>query len=311
MVKSPRKKTQRLLVPVDGSDRSMNTVRSIAKFAPFHSMEVVLFHVFNKVPECYYDLSREPKSIRTAPQVRAWEREYKKSMVESMQTARGILYKAGFPESAVEVCIRNRKKGIARDIIREAGNGYDAVVTRRRGMGAMPQVVMGSIATKLVENLTFIPVLVMGRKPVNNRILIGVDGSENALQAVEFVGKTVAGHPVSLGLFHASRGFSPFVSGNEVVENCPDSDRETVASIFRSAQARLLKCGIPEDAVQTKAVTGVVSRAGAIAEEAGRGEYSTIVMGRKGVSRIRDFFMGRVSTKVLHAARNHSVWVVT
>jgi nucleotide-binding universal stress UspA family protein len=45
-----------------------------------------------------------------------------------------------------------QKKGIARDIIREARNGYDAVVTRRRGMTGLRSIVLGSVATKLVEN---------------------------------------------------------------------------------------------------------------------------------------------------------------
>lgn len=306
-----RKINRRILVPLDGSERSLDTVRSIGKFPPFRGMEVVLYHVFSAVPECYYDLSREPKSVRTVPQVRAWEREQKKRMVQAMEDARHVLRKAGFPDRSVELCIRNRKKGVARDILKEAEKGYAAVVVRRRGMGAVPQIVMGSVATKLVENLTFLPVLVMGRQPVNLRVLAGVDGSENALRAVDFLGRTVAGHPVAVEIFHAVRRFDPFGSGKEGPETCPDGTPDSAAAVVGTAKQRLVDAGVPEKAVQTKVVTGVRSRAAAIAEEAARGDYATIVVGRKGVSRVRNFFMGRVSTKILQAARKHSVWVVT
>jgi hypothetical protein len=47
MKKKPQRK---LLVPVDGSDRSINTVKYISKFEPFRRMRVILFHVFSKVP---------------------------------------------------------------------------------------------------------------------------------------------------------------------------------------------------------------------------------------------------------------------
>jgi hypothetical protein len=44
--------------------------------------------------------------------------------------------------------------------------------------------------------------------------------------------------------------------------------------------------------------------------EARMGDYRTIVVGRKGQSRLRQFFMGRVSKKVVYMARGLAVWVV-
>ncbi|MGD8725614.1 MAG: universal stress protein, partial [Desulfobacterales bacterium] len=145
----------RLLVPIDGSDRSMNTVRYIAKFEPFHRMHLVLFHVFSKVPEGFWDLGTDPRSSTTVSEVRAWELQQRENITQSMDIAGQLLVKSGFPSNSVEVKIQNRKKGFARDIIREAQNGYYAVVTRRRGMTGMRGIVLGSVATKLVEKLSF------------------------------------------------------------------------------------------------------------------------------------------------------------
>ncbi len=58
-------------------------------------------------------------------------------------------------------------------------------------------------------------------------------------------------------------------------------------------------------------ITGVSSRAGAIVEEAKRGGCGTIVMGRRGLSKVEEFFMGRVSNKVINLARDMAVWLVS
>jgi hypothetical protein len=68
MGKRPQPK---LLVPVDGSDRSLKTVRYISKIDPFRRMRIVLFHVFSKVPEGFWDLETDPRSTSTVKEVRA------------------------------------------------------------------------------------------------------------------------------------------------------------------------------------------------------------------------------------------------
>jgi hypothetical protein len=45
-------------------------------------------------------------------------------------------------------------------------------------------------------------------------------------------------------------------------------------------------------------------------EEATKGGYGTIVVGRRGVSKVYEFLMGRVSNKVIQMAKDQAVWVV-
>jgi hypothetical protein len=40
------------------------------------------------------------------------------------------------------------------------------------------------------------------------------------------------------------------------------------------------------------------------------GRYGCVVGGRRGLSEVLDFFMGRVSNKVVHMAEKQAVWVV-
>ena len=63
--------------------------------------------------------------------------------------------------------------------------------------------------------------------------------------------------------------------------------------------------------MKTKLVTGARSRASGIIEEAEEGGYGTIVVGRRGMSGVEEFFMGSVSNKVLHLAKEMAVWIVS
>ena len=52
-----------------------------------------------------------------------------------------------------------------------------------------------------------------------------------------------------------------------------------------------------------KIITGVYSRAKAIVEEARLGNYGTIVVGRRGLSKVQEFFIGRGSNQVIQLAK--------
>jgi nucleotide-binding universal stress UspA family protein len=82
-------------------------------------------------------------------------------------------------------------------------------------------------------------------------------------------------------------------------------------SVFAEASTRLEKAGLSRGQITTRLAKGVRSRAGAIIEEALKGGYGTIVVGRRGISYVEEFSMGRVSNKIIHLAKELAVWVVS
>jgi nucleotide-binding universal stress UspA family protein len=76
------------------------------------------------------------------------------------------------------------------------------------------------------------------------------------------------------------------------------------------ARQRLIAGGFNHNQISEPIITGVFSRAAAIAKLAKAEGFSTIVVGRRGVSRPRSFVIGRVSNKLIHMARKLSVWVI-
>jgi nucleotide-binding universal stress UspA family protein len=295
---------KRLLLAVDGSDRALQTVTSVGQEAAFKGWKIVLFHVFNRIPESFYDLEREPKSVKVVRQVRAWEAQRRESIRLHMDTARQMLLEAGHIEPAVEIKIQDRRKGIARGIMAEAGRGYDALLIRRRGGSQLKEMIVGSVTQKLLHQIEALPLLIAGRRPVNRKVLIGVDGSPGAYRAVQFVGEMAGARTdYQVRLLHVIRGAA---AGMEILLEGGFAD---AGEIFDKSIQILTAAGVDPAQVSTKTIKDVRSRAGAIIEHAGSG-WNTIVVGRRGVSDVGIFHMGRVSHKIVFAGRKETVWIV-
>ena len=303
----------KLLVLVDGSDRSINTVRYVARNHAFHSTVIVLFHVLSAIPECYRDMEMEIKDKKTATQSAAWGMNEEKIINNYMLQAKQLLMKSGVAEEFIEIKVRNQKAGIARDIIREARSGYAAVVARRRGVGALRGLVLGSVAAKLIEKIDFLPLILVGKRESGNTILLGFDGSEDAIKAVDFVGATLGAFDYKVKLLYVVR--SNREPGHKKKSIFPYRDffrvvADDIKPSFQEAAQRLVSWGFSATDISTKVLTGKMSCAKTIVDYAREHNFGTIVMGRKGRNRAQDFFIGRVTNKVIHMARSRSVWII-
>ncbi len=67
------KYVNKILVALDGSERAFRTIDYLCNFKPFRKKELVLHNVITRVPECYYDLKKEPFTNKVTSQVHAWK----------------------------------------------------------------------------------------------------------------------------------------------------------------------------------------------------------------------------------------------
>jgi len=296
----PHRRRKRILVGVDGSERSLHTVRYVSGVPGFCDMDVILFSAYTEIPEGYWDLQKMPQFSGRLGEIRAWETQSKNALEQKLKEARRILAKSGVPEEAVTVQNRKIRQGIARDLIKE-GKSCDVVAIGRRSSGKIKELMLGSVSTKLLEKVDYAPLVLVGKESKADRILVAVDGSPNSMRSVRYIARMMAGTNARVLLFHAIRG-----ADKKFVR----LTGEAMEKIFEEARGTLAKAGLAGDLVKTKMVPGVESRAAAIVGEARLGNYRTIVVGRKGHSRLRQFFMGRVSRKVVYMARGLAVWVV-
>lgn len=307
---------KKILVAMDGSDQSFNAVRYVSSLQLSGKPEVVLFHVMRRIGQAFWDMGVGPMSHGKMAEITAWETQRKKIAKEFMEKAANIFYKAGFPKYTVKVNIHKSQKGIARDIAKESLIGYDAIVVGRKGLSKLKNMVLGSVAIKLVEKLNHVPVWVIGGSPGHEKILISMDSSQGAMKAVEHVGAMVDISRIKVMLFHAIRALKtsqhpvPKSIGVDYEKALVKEKNTEMNKIFDMAKEQLVITNMNAVNITTKFNAGVGSRAGAIIAEAQMGEFGTIVMGRRGLSMMENFIMGRVSNKVLHLAKDRAVWIV-
>ena len=298
---------QRILLAVDGSDQAFEAVRYVSQLFPPNRLEVVLFHVTSKIPESFWDIEKNPTFRHQLAPVAAWAMQQKTVIQEFMEKSRQLFVEQGVPEEAVSIKSQERQVGIARDIVREAQKDYNSVVVGRWGVSKLKDLVWGSIANKLVGHLTHIPLCVVGGAPEAGKILVALDTSEEGMGTVDYLGTMVDGTDWGITLFHVIRGLD-FVlpETGEILQDIEGA----VKALLEQAVGRLEKVGLRPDQISTKTASGVASRAKAIVEEAKNGGYGTIVVGRRGLSRLEEFFMGSVISKVMQLASEFAVFVV-
>jgi len=312
----------KMLILVDGSERTLQTVNYVKDFMPVdENTRIVLFHVYSGIREEYRELELEPTCITVADQLKNRETQEKGNIRACLEQAKNILISGGFSKQSVEIKFHRLEKGVARDIIDEARKGYTAVVLRRRGMGALKNIILGSVAVKLLQALTFIPILIVGQAPAVKKILLAVDASPASMKAVEFVASLLGGHGYEVCIFHAIPGLGaihfdlsevcrPELPEVDMSDTCLEVFKIKVARLFKDVKDRLTTSGFESENISEKIISGVRSRSDAIVKEAEDGGFGTIVVGRRGLSKVEAFFMGRVGHQVVYGGKKFTVWVV-
>ncbi len=313
----------KILISVDGSEPSLNAVRYAASIIDPRRFDIVLLHVLTRVPESFLDLQKMPSYKYRIVSIDSWEQQQEAIIGRFMEKARGILFDRGFSPEKVCVKIHERNLGISRDVAAEAQNDYKAIVVGRKGMGDLKDFVLGGIANRILE-LSPIPVWIIGGAESPGKILVCMDKSEGAMGAVKhlgrIIGKTAADEVV---LLHVVLGFSGFRKFVRDVFGSED-DQSTVESIekelnaaakalepsFESAIEELTLAGVDPSLISRKIVYGT-NCANTIIEEAEKGGFDTIIVGRRGISRVEQFVMGRVSSKVIQLSKDMAVWIVS
>jgi nucleotide-binding universal stress UspA family protein len=200
----------------------------------------------------------------------------------------------------------------AQAIVAEAKSiGSDLIVTGSRGHGPFASVLLGSVSTEIVDHAPC-PVLVARRAQLR-RLVVGADGSEGSLHAVELVRTwpALAGLPTVVTSVAANEGAWESAVGPSLVGEWPvaldDLNREAMEFANASAQAagdQLTGSGM--DACVEVRRGDAADQLIAAADTHGA---DLIVIGSRGLGTWSQLLLGSVAHKVVQHARQ-SVLVV-
>lgn len=289
----------KILVAVDGSDQSIQAVRYASLVMPCKHTKVILFHVGDKLSELFLDFDSNPFYKSMLPEIKCWMADQQKHMGIFFKICSNILFKAGFPKDSVVVKAQPKKLSVSRDILKESYNGYNALLMGRTGMSKLKDALLKSVAAKLVKNIRHIPVIVVGGIPASRKILLAFDGSYGAMKSLTNIGLALGTSQCTITLCYA-------VKSNKNIE----SKKKQIDRYFKEAEEKLVEAGMMPSAVNNKILTVDKDLAVGIVDEAAAGDYGTIVTGRRSFVRIiENFFIGRVSNKILNLASELTVCI--
>jgi len=309
------KKNKKILLAIDGSEQSFTAARYVSRVFSKQS-EVVLFHVAAEVPEAFRDMNVQSLSDIANYPLQIWKVHQQEFINEFMEKAHTIFVDAGFSREAVSIETQTLKSGVARDILNESHREHSTLVLGRTGLSTVEEITIGSVATKLLEAVNHIPVIVVGEKPNSNKILLAFDGSKGSWNAVDCIGALLDPATCEVMLCHVIRSLDvqqlrfekPFVPEHE--RDWIEAGKQKIVPALVEAKKRLVKAGLAAEQVSSKILTYEKSRAAAIAKAARSGGYDTIVLGRRGHTSLEHFMIGRVSRKIIDFAFQPALWIV-
>lgn len=151
---------KKVLVAIDDSENAMRAVEFIANLFATDN-KITLFNVIQDTAALC-----EMNSPELTPYFKSQQRSFctleekKQELVnQALQNAREILMNAGFDENNITIKSEIKKRGVARDIIKEAQSGYHVIILGRRGMSGIKDFILGSISQKVFNSAKDISVL--------------------------------------------------------------------------------------------------------------------------------------------------------
>jgi nucleotide-binding universal stress UspA family protein len=311
---------RKILIATDGSKNSLRSFAYLAElYGSTSDLELTLIHIYPAVPHIYLEEQHDPL-IRK--QFNAWKKKRGEEAGRYIHEASQVLQKSGIKAEQIHAKHGEQVIGVARDIIHEADAGkYDAIVIGKKGLSKIEEFFLGSITNKLVEISWDHPLWVVEGKVGSKKVLLSLDETDHTIELAKFAGKMLQGvDGVEILLYHCCPSLSDQLAEEEIKEmkeieqRYIERKKERMAQFFDETKKILIDFGIEKKAIDTKfdfkssVSDKKVSKT--LLSEAKKGKFGTIVMGRKGSTKAREFSLGSVSMRTLGEARNCTLWIV-
>ena len=153
---------KKILIAIDDSENARRAVEFVANLFTSDT-KVTLFSVLQDTAAlCEMNSPALTPYFTSQQSSFCLLEEKKKELVnEALKTAQNILIEAGFEEKNIAVKSDFKKRGVARDIIKESQAGYDVIVLGRKGLSGIQDFFLGSVSQKVFNSAKDVSVLVV------------------------------------------------------------------------------------------------------------------------------------------------------
>ncbi len=292
----------RILIAVDGSRYSEAAIRLIATLNLSSKAETTILTV---IPEHVF-LGRHTldhllrRSTTLGTQIRKAED----------QKALELLAKAAEPFAArglrVETIIRRGSP--AEEIIKTCRNTLaDLAVVGFKGTSDIPEFLLGSVAQKVMKYAPCSVLVVKGKTPTVNRVLVPLDGSKYSDETVRFLLRLPLPHRAMVFLITVTQSLATALirrptldmeANRQIRTELQKAEEEAAERLMAEAKNEFRKGG---HRVLTAVAHGDPSQE--ILREAARRNVDLIAPGAKGLTGVRRFLLGSVAQRIARYAK--------
>jgi len=307
---------RKILAAVDGSVFSFNALSYLGQlFADLDDIAIHLLYIVPGPPPPIGEewLDETERLIGLPPTAMARWNQAKRFMAEAVLQ----LGRRGIAAGQIFCHIQLSRVGVAADIIHEAvQRAYDALLIGRRGVGAIEEMIGGSVSNTAAHHSHELPIWIVDGKVNAHRFLLPVDTSFNSLKAADHLGFILQGNPYAeICLLHLSTLF-----GGNTEPDWPELHAlwgETWCaehlhkpdSVFHGPKQMLLERGVSESRICPHHDSHCFSPHKPILQRSALEQCGTIVIGRRSKAKTTGIFAG-VSEKVLDLASGVAIWIV-
>ena len=307
---------KKIVLAVDNtrpSRRALDYVRQLS--SAISDLHYVLFHIQPMISLFLQEEARKSSLARTQlDKVLKKNKEVAAKLLDDYQSG---LEQHGIEPERIECVTKTRNLGYAKDIIELAQKEqYDAVVVGRRGISGLQKMYSGSVTTDILEQSQVIPVWLVDGEVPSGEMLMAIDGSEASLRAVDHVSFILSHRPdARLTLLHVSSNARNYCEidlkeqpNPELEDIVARGDKACIDQFYPHAMKKFEDAGIPKERIRVETVRGGRRIGKTIMEFAQKGNYSTVIVGRRGVN--KSFFMGSASRYMINKISNGALWMV-
>jgi len=174
----------------------------------------------------------------------------------------------------------------------------------------------GSVTTDILEQSQVIPVWLVDGEVPSGEMLMAIDGSEASLRAVDHVSFMLSHMPEPrLTLLHVTSNARNYCEIDLDQQPDPDlediviqGDKACIDQFYPHAIKKFEDAGLSKEQIRIETVKGSRRIGKTIMDFAQKGNYSTVIVGRRGVN--KSFFMGSASRYMINNISNGALWVV-
>ena len=226
-----------------------------------------------------------------------------------VEKAAAVFKEAGVAVTEKEVP-QGRASPVATIVDYAAEEKTDLIAMGTRGMGGVKRAVLGSVSSAVAMHAPCATLVVRstkgkgGARPVG-RLMVAVDGSENAQRALEAAVDMTTRMKLELQIVHVDYVpgllWSMGLPGSMIPTDRIEKDAESYGEQLVSKAVKFAKDGGVANP-KGEMVTKLTSPAQAIVELAEKRDVDVILIGTRGLGGFRKMLLGSVANSVLHYA---------